>query len=125
MERRLDITPQWILTIALGISVVLICLHLIGQGFVHLLDRDYVLGFVPLFNINGESNVPTLFSSLMLVANGLLCFVAAKALGEFRLQWLFMGMVFILLGVDETFGLHEPVFFLLRGNRSIATAQLA
>jgi MFS family permease len=78
-----------------------------------------------MFDLNGEQNAPTLFSSMLLISAGALCFFTSRLASRWRWQWCFMALVFIVLGIDETFELHEPLFFILRGNRSESTAELA
>jgi len=122
---NIQLTPRWVLRVLLTISAALVALYLMGLLLKYGFGRDYALGFVPMFDINGEQNVPTLFSSMLLIGAGGLCYFASHMSIRWRWQWLFMAFVFIILGIDETFGLHEPLFFVLRGNRSEATAELA
>ncbi len=126
LERRhLTLSPRWILRTALLVSAALVALHLAGLVLSLGFGRDYAFGFVPMFNLNAESNAPTLFSSLLLVSCGVISALAGYVERRWRWQWWFVAAVFVLLGVDETFGLHEPLFFVLRGNRSERTAGLA
>ena len=122
---KFQISPGRVLRVLLTISAVLVALYILGLLFRYGFGRDYVLGFVPMFDINGEQNVPTLFSSMLLIGAGGLCYFASHMSLQWRWQWWFMAFVFVILGIDETFGLHEPLFFVLRGNRSESTAELA
>lgn len=103
----------------LGVVVLAIAsLSLAGQFCKHALGQDYLFGFVPLFDLNGERNVPAWFSSSML----LLCSVllAAVASSEGRgggrdvLRWRVLSVVFLFMSVDEAVQLHEQTIDPLR-----------
>ena len=49
------------------IAAVLILASVASQVFKVLTGRDHVYGLVPLFNLNEEGNVPTFFSSSILL----------------------------------------------------------
>jgi hypothetical protein len=62
------------------------------------------------FLLDGENNIPTWFSSaLMAFAAGLSALVAAsqRGAGWERRGWLALGVVLLVLSVDETASLHE------------------
>ena len=120
----LVLTPAAVLRATLAISLVLILLHLVGLYFRLVLDHDFVYGFVPLFDLEGEKNAPTLYSSILLVSAGSLCILAGFSNSKWRWHWALIAVGFFAAGIDETFGLHEPLFFVLRGNQSEGTAHL-
>ena len=122
---QFQLSPQGVLRVLLVISAVLVAMYLLGLFLRFGLGHDYALGFVPMFDLNREQNVPTLFSSMLLISAGALCVFTSRLASRWRWQWYFMALVFVVLGIDETFGLHEPLFFVLRGNRSESTAELA
>lgn len=114
--------PATLLKLMIATTSALVVLHLVGLYLNFGLGRDYALGFVPLFDLDNEGNAPTLYNSILLVCAGLLALTAAISAPEFRWRWRIIGLILLVLGVDETFGLHEPIFFVLRGNQSAATA---
>lgn len=71
-----------------------------------------------LFKITGEYNLPTFFSSLLLLVAGFLLLVLGRVnrTGRFRFHWVFLGYVFIFLSLDESFMIHEAVSRLIRSN---------
>jgi hypothetical protein len=75
-------------------------------GFRH----DYLLGLARKFDLDREMNVPTWFSSaLLLLAAVLLIAIGAMARREhdgYARHWLVLGCTFLLLSLDETAGLH-------------------
>ncbi len=76
-------------------------------------ERDgYLLGVVPLFDLDEEANLPTLYSTLtQLLAAAILAGLASLegAGGSRRPYWLGLSAIFCLLAVDEAAQLHELV----------------
>ena len=65
---------------------------------------------VALFNFNLEANLPTFFSALLLLGNGILltCITTGhKNSGRKYLHWVGMAFVFCLLSIDEMIKIHE------------------
>lgn len=96
---------------ALGWAVAtLVALHLLGQVAISQ-GRDSVFGLVPLFSLGNEFNVPSLFSTMLLIgAAGILLLIALDARREsarYQRHWVLLGVTFVLLGVDEMLGFHE------------------
>jgi len=91
-------------------TVLLVVLGTIVLVPKYLFGHDYVFGFVPKFDLDGEINVPTWFSStLLLVAGLLLLYIGAASRREadpWARHWTFLAWVFLLLSADETSGLH-------------------
>ncbi|MBI1902127.1 MAG: hypothetical protein HYS13_13585 [Planctomycetia bacterium] len=91
--------------------ISLVTLSLVGQYFKYSLGHDTVKGFVPLFYVDYESNVPTWYSSIaILLAAGLLAVVAAARQAQrapFRHHWTGLCILFLLLSADEVAMVHE------------------
>lgn len=97
-----------------GLVVVVFVMLLIGHGLglamTYGLGHPSVFGLVPLFNIAVEQNVPTLFATLLLFANGLLFLVLSRVSDQsprMRRVWLVLAVTFCFLAVDESVALHE------------------
>jgi hypothetical protein len=74
------------------------------------LGHDFVFGIVPLFDFNEEMNVPTFYSSIvMVVAAALLALIATehRKKGERHLAWYGLAAIFAFLAFDENAGIHE------------------
>ena len=103
-------------------------LVLLVAGLAAALARDMagweIEGIYRVFVVDFEGNLPTWYSSLLLLACavGLACIAAARhhALdGQWRL-WAMLGLLFAGMSIDEAAGLHElsvmPLRSLLAGN---------
>jgi len=59
-----------------------------------------------LFDLDCENNLPTLFSSLILLADAFVAFLLGRRGGRWRLAWI-LTPVFAWMAVDEVVRLHE------------------
>lgn len=77
----------------------------------HVLGYPEQLGFVDLFDVGAESNLPSWFSSfeLLLAAVVLAAIAAAKRRlhDAFAAHWTLLAVVFFAMSVDEVAGIHE------------------
>jgi hypothetical protein len=89
----------------------LVTLSLLGQYFKYSLGHDTVKGFVPLFYVDYESNVPTWYSSVaILMAAGLLAVIAFGRQAQrasYRHHWTALCITFLFLSADEIAMVHE------------------
>jgi len=96
------------------LAIVVICLtgaHLLGQYSKFYLDHDSLFGFVGLFNLDHERNVPTWFASTALFLSSMLlaiitCFKRTTR-DPFTLHWAGLAAIFLCLAMDEAIGFHE------------------
>jgi hypothetical protein len=73
-----------------------------------LTGADYMLGFKRLLDLNAERNLPTWFSStILLTAAALLAGIAADRSRAHRRAWIFLSLVFVYLSLDEAASIHE------------------
>jgi len=83
------------------------------EGFEHGLVRL----LFSLFFIDGEGNVPALFSTWLFLINAVLFLIAWKAAGlagDSQKIWLVLSIVFIFLALDESISIHERLIDPLR-----------
>ena len=93
--------------------------HLIGIGIIALADVfivasvwlfgfDTMKGLTPLLSLEGEGNLPTLFSTAALALLAAACLLCAKNApnGE-RIFWKALAAAFLFLAVDEAASFHE------------------
>jgi len=100
-----------------GIIVALVLASLGGQLSKHVLGHDILLGLVRLFDVNLEANVPAWYSSMTLLACGvLLGFIAwakRQAGDRFATHWTVLAVIFVGLSIDEAAAVHD-LFYHLR-----------
>lgn len=84
------------------------------------------LGFVPKFALDQENNLPTYFSSvLLLVASLLLAVIAVlkkQQRDTYASKWKLLAYIFLFLSLDEAASIHE--FVSLNMNRIFSTSGL-
>jgi hypothetical protein len=117
--------PARLLAFLLGCTALLAAAHAGALFARHVLGIGYLFGLIDLFDLNGEQNLPTLFSSVLLLACSLALIVSGRLATRMRAAWYALGVVFALLAISETAVLHEPLLFVLKGNVSPRTAELA
>jgi hypothetical protein len=83
----------------------------------HLFTRSPLVGVAPLFSLSEEGNVPTWYSSALLLACGLVLMLIAAAATEararHRVHWWGLAIAFSYISLDETVTLHERLNDLL------------
>lgn len=91
--------------------VILVLFNMIGLFFNFLLGHDYVYGFVPKFNLDTENNIPTYFSSLLLLIASCLLYLISTAMKKqgdiYAHHWLYLSIIFLCLSIDESSSIHE------------------
>ena len=84
--------------------------NIIGIVSKFYFDHDYIYGLIPLFDFDGEMNIPTLYSSFALIIVSILLSVIAltyKRMDSSYLPWLGLAIIFLFLSIDETTAIHE------------------
>ena len=93
------------------------CLTIIYQFF--FFSPEELPEAAQLFNFYYEANVPTIYSSMAIYLSAiLLFFIATNHDGLDAVYWALLGLIFIFLGVDETFQLHEKTGDYFRHNHT-------
>ena len=95
------------------VTLLLVLASITGQLSKYLLGHDYLLGLVPLFDTDGEDNIPTFWSVLLLLVSCLLLAVVAalhrRQKRPFTLHWTVLSVGFLLMAYDEAFRVHETL----------------
>ncbi|MBX3436315.1 MAG: hypothetical protein KF861_02410 [Planctomycetaceae bacterium] len=106
-----------------GIAVLLVCTSLGGQLIKALLGYDYLMGLLSFFNVDRERNVPTFFSTVLLLFAAVLLTVitaiAAKQKRPYVGKWGVLAAGFLLMAFDETTGLHERLIAPVRAGLGV------
>lgn len=69
-----------------------------------------------MFQITSEYNVPTFFSSFILVLAGVWLILIARISTRHRVHWFLLAGVFVFLALDESLLIHEGISRLTREN---------
>jgi hypothetical protein len=105
---------------ALTLLVVVLFLtfaSLAGQFSKHVLGHDHLRGFVSLFNVNTEGNIPTWYTSFSILLCAVLLFMIARARkiagDRYSIYWMILALIFLYISVDEGAGVHDALDFSL------------
>lgn len=94
-----------------GITAALTAIHLVLQAVRFIEGNDYMFGLTPLFDLDAEGNIPTLFSTiLLLTCAGLLAYVATHARqrnDSDAPRWMVLAAGFLFMAIDEFAKVHE------------------
>jgi hypothetical protein len=108
---RLTIHPGRVFRVLVLAVVFLAIAHITVRFFYHRFHPWDPLEFARLFNLSEEMNIPTFFSStLLLIAFGLLMLIGcAKRMMKDRYarHWLVLSAVLLNLAIDEASVIHE------------------
>lgn len=122
MEQKASVTldPRKTTYRLSAIAIILLVAHLttiatvyIFRGFDHWLVRV----LFNLFFLDGEGNLPALFSVCLFLLNAALFLIvwqAKRVAGEASKIWLFLSAVFVFLALDESISIHERLIDPLR-----------
>lgn len=105
------VTGRRQMRLALAASVFVIAAGITVAVVRHLTGNDNVYGLVPLFDLDGDGNLPAVLSATLLLTCSALCFINARAVkgqpaARYR-HWRFLMYAFLVMTVDELAGLHE------------------
>ncbi|MEN8254336.1 MAG: hypothetical protein ABFR33_02595 [Verrucomicrobiota bacterium] len=106
---ELKLTPRKIARVLAVAMVMLAVLHIIACLPVFFAGRKYPLGFLSL---DGESNLPSMFSVALLWCSALLaaCIAWGGKNGRIkRVYWIGLSLAFFAVGLDEGVMIHERV----------------
>ena len=95
------------------IALLLIFIHTVILCIYYYVGDPDKFDFVRMFDLDMERNVPTLFSSLILVISGFLFYLLSRLPKEqkegHRKYWLGLSFVFTFLSFDESAKIHEQI----------------
>ncbi|TDQ33277.1 hypothetical protein [Zeaxanthinibacter enoshimensis] len=114
-----NLSPYHILKYLLGFTLILSVGNLFSILSKLNSENRVLLSLGELFDFNTEANIPTLFSTILI----LLCSAALYYIyngmekdSRNRRCWLILSGVFLFLAIDETASIHERLIPLMREN---------
>lgn len=109
---RFILTPDRLARLLTAILATLLFFHALALFVAHGLGYPVAMGFVPLFHLDFEANIPTLYAFILLLS----CSAAAAWTGALersrarhRRAWMIVALLFLLIAADEVFGFHEQL----------------
>lgn len=112
MQAALSFTVNRIVRILFVVTGALFLLGLVATYLIWELRYETALGFIPLFNLDGEYNIPTLFSVGLIATNSVLLFFIAKhqqTEKKKKRYWKVLAYIFLFLAFDELTSTHERI----------------
>lgn len=100
------------------LAVGLVLASVAGQVAKFCFGHDRLGGFVPAFNLDRESNIPSWYSTSLLLLSAALFGIAAQAAwnirDRFARHWSGLSLLFVGFSMDELAGIHEHMIHPLR-----------
>jgi len=95
-------------TVFLVITFILISAHYVSVLFEHTFGNN-----IALFDLGKEGNIPTMFSTLLLLYSSLLLafiwFVRRERNEQDKNYWFWLSVIFLFLATDEFSSIHETI----------------
>ncbi len=94
----------------IGIALLLFFINIVFIIIKFRFGHEYVHGLSPMFGFDDEQNIPTYYSSLLLLGSGgLLAIITLnhKQTEVPFLEWGMLSLIFLMLGIDEITCIHE------------------
>ncbi|RDV25572.1 hypothetical protein DXV75_09790 [Alteromonas aestuariivivens] len=110
-EVTISAFPKRILKFSLIIIGLLFSFHITALVMKFGFGAVTGYGFITLFDLNKEANIPTYFSSFLMASCAvfmvLLCHAHKSLATPWHRHWAFLGLVFISMSIDEISQIHE------------------
>lgn len=93
----------------LTITISFIVIHCALNYYNHEIEEVPWLIF-QLFDLDEENNLPTWFSSFLLLNNSVVMYLFKKMdAGKSQFHWYLLSVGFLILSIDEVAGMHESI----------------
>lgn len=109
---RFVLTPDRLARVLTITLATLLVFHGLALLVSHGFGYQVAKGFVPLFHLDFEANLPTLYAFILLLS----CAATAawtgaleRARPRHRRAWFLVAVLFVLIAADEVFGFHEQI----------------
>jgi hypothetical protein len=116
---KIAIKPARVLVFLLALTGVLLLAHIASQIFLFSLGWGYRnFWLIKLFDFGRETNIPTLYSTLLLLLSSVLCILLYRSGKQHGSPgagyWAVLSALLLFLGIDETAMVHEAMIEPLR-----------
>lgn len=113
---KIIISEKKVITWLILIAGILTCLSVLGQVSKFYLGHPRLFGFVYIFNLGSEGNIPTIFSTIIIFIAALITlfiFIFNKNNNKKSLYWFLVSTIFLYLAIDEGWSIHERLILSL------------
>ncbi len=111
------------LTQLLVVAIFFVLVH-VGLNAYHYEVEELPWLLLQLFELDEENNLPTWFSSFLLLNNAAVLLVATAQARQHQIQWGILSFGFLVLAIDEVAGMHETFHTAIDTNWTIYAALL-
>jgi hypothetical protein len=116
--KHVVLMPTAIARVLAALAVFLVLASIGGQVSRFVFGHDTLKGFVHLFDLDAEQNIPTYFTVLLMIAVALLLSLIALLHRTARTRhawpWVLLSIGFVYMGYDEVFAVHENLYVPVR-----------
>ena len=114
---KISISEKTVTIWLVYVTAALTFLSILGQISKFYLGHPRLFGFVYVFNVGSEGNIPTIFYTIVILFTSCITsfiFVRNKKNNEPRsIYWLLISLIFMYLAVDEGWIIHERLILSL------------
>ena len=107
----LSISTQKIVRFLVTTTIIINLLGLLRNVFKYVLKFDYGAELLEVFNLNEEQNIPTWYSSVILLLCGVTIYFISiykkNSQDRYYRHWLWLSIIFCYLSLDEAISIHE------------------
>lgn len=111
VSNRISLNPLSIACVLGAVAFLLVIASTAGQLTVYMTGCSYDHGVIRLFDLNAEHNIPTFFSTYLLLFAALLLAVIAVLEKNRKASdvsyWAILSFGFLFMAADEQFAFHE------------------
>lgn len=112
-DTTVRILPRRVVVVLMIAVAAVTAANLATQIAKHVYGHNVMLGFVRVFYVDAEANVPTWLSSAMLLLSavvlGLIAAVAWERRRPYAWHWTVLALLFAALSLDEASAVHETI----------------
>jgi hypothetical protein len=117
VSNQVSLKLSSIIRVIVLVAFLIVLASTAGQLIVYLKgidQRDFFYKISNLFYVDLEANIPTFFSSFLLLFAALLLSIIAvmeknSQTGRHVLHWAILSLIFLLMAVDEFISIHEKL----------------
>ncbi len=106
---QISINPRIYCGFLLAVAIAFVTIHCVISYLTNEVEEIPWL-IEQLFHLDEENNLPTWFSSFLLLNCAFVLYLVARAKRQkYSIQWFILSLGFFVLSIDEVAGMHESV----------------